>query len=247
MSTTVSQFCPRCQRFHEAVIDGRQHDLTPFLIYGLRDPRTMEIRYVGQTASGLHRFREHQRRSMARQVHNYRNEWLQELRNAGFECEAVVLQVCVSRDELNSAERAWIAFGRSAGTLTNVTNGGHGTAGYVVSQGTKEKLRAATLRHLSTHPHNCKGTKRSLATKEKIRIKALGRKHSPETIEKFKQISVGKKFPRKATENARLVIKGKKKSAEVRRRIRLGAFARWARQRADRVPRLRINLLREGG
>lgn len=75
-------------------------------------------------------------------------------------------------------------FGRrnnNTGILVNMTDGGEGQRGFIMSEETKNKLRVANL-----------GKKQSDETKEKRRIlmlgnkRNLGKKASPETIEKLR-------------------------------------------------------------
>lgn len=99
-----------------------------FLIYGLVDARTGEVRYIGKSANGLTRPRKHlQPAQLTRRCH--RNSWLRGLLKAGGRCEVRVLEELPSREWLNDAERFWIAQGRGlCWPLTNMTPGGDGNA-----------------------------------------------------------------------------------------------------------------------
>jgi hypothetical protein len=59
---------------------------------------------------------------------SYKNNWIKSLRAAGLDFEIVVLQRCADQEELNSAERWWVAVGREAlgGRFTNICDGGEG-------------------------------------------------------------------------------------------------------------------------
>ena len=82
------------------------------LIYGLRDPRTNEIRYVGQSSTGLHRPKQHAKyKGPARSA---KEKWVAKLLRLCLVPEIVILQVLEGPDELNSAEIFWIALGREA-------------------------------------------------------------------------------------------------------------------------------------
>jgi hypothetical protein len=92
------------------------------LIYGLIDPRTLLIRYVGLSSRGMRRPKEHRRSSGP---NTYRRNWVQSLKRLGLTYEIVVLEVIKNEAELSQAERWWIAFGRACGwPLTNLTAGG---------------------------------------------------------------------------------------------------------------------------
>jgi hypothetical protein len=92
------------------------------LIYGLIDPRTRLIRYVGLSSRGMRRPKEHRLRSCP---DTYCRRWIRQLHALGLDYEVAVLEVLASAVQLDEAERWWIAFGRACGwPLTNVTDGG---------------------------------------------------------------------------------------------------------------------------
>lgn len=92
-----------------------------FYIYGLRDPRTDCICYVGKTNGLLRRLLQH----MACDGSNAaRVAWLAELKAQDMEPEIVVLEEC-DMETWPGAEIAWIAKGRALGwPLLNITEGG---------------------------------------------------------------------------------------------------------------------------
>lgn len=92
-----------------------------FLIYGLIDPRTRLIRYVGQSSVGMQRPKQHRRPSN----HCYCGHWIRALQRQGLIYEIAVLEVLQNESGLNQAEKWWIAYGRACGwPLTNLTEGG---------------------------------------------------------------------------------------------------------------------------
>jgi predicted GIY-YIG superfamily endonuclease len=90
-------------------------------IYGLKDPETNEIRYIGR-ASDLSRrlYEHHQLKRLNTQTH--KNKWLLSLINKGLKANIEILEEC---NELNWSEREkyWIA---NTPNLTNTTKGGEG-------------------------------------------------------------------------------------------------------------------------
>lgn len=93
-----------------------------FLIYGLIDPRTLLIRYVGLSSSGMKRPKNHRKQSCP---DTYCRRWVRALQREGLDFEIVVLEIVREETELAEAERWWIAFGRACGwPLTNCTAGG---------------------------------------------------------------------------------------------------------------------------
>lgn len=125
-----------------------------YTIYALVDPRTMCVRYVGQTRYGLAtRLRGHLcPSSLAKQTDH--SAWLRDLVSLGLEPIAVVLQqiaaserrICAPRlAEQNVAERAWIKrFLDTGANLTNVR------IARPVSIETRRKIREAALRHYAS-------------------------------------------------------------------------------------------------
>ena len=96
--------------------------VSQFLIYGLIDPTTHLIRYVGLSSSGLRRPREHRRPSCP---NSHCRHWVRQLQNVGLDYDIAVLEVVSNQGELPAAERWWIAYGRACGwPLTNLTAGG---------------------------------------------------------------------------------------------------------------------------
>lgn len=137
------------------------------VIYGLTVPETGEIRYVGQTINLAKRISRH----VHRKTNSYVGSWIKSLDgNVGF--------VILERDPpggLDEAERAWIATLRGYGCrLTNLTNGGDGFSGYVLT------------------PHDCakisdalRGRKKSESHRKSLSASATGRVLSAETRRKM--------------------------------------------------------------
>lgn len=94
------------------------------LIYGLKDPRTGEIRYVGLSTRGVKRPRTHLR-SPRSDDHTYRANWLRNINAAQLQPIIIVLQELSTDDELSRAEDYWIRLLRISGCrLTNHKEGG---------------------------------------------------------------------------------------------------------------------------
>jgi len=101
--------------------------MSKFLVYGLVDPRTLLVRYVGKSQSGLDRPRAHGTPATLRRNRFHCGNWLRELAALGLKYEIAVLETCSSKFELSAAECWWISYGRACGwPLTNLTDGGDG-------------------------------------------------------------------------------------------------------------------------
>lgn len=127
-----------------------------FRIYGLYDPRTGELRYVGQTRKGLReRLGAHVKEAKKDRTH--KAAWIRSVLADGHAPEIHLLQEFSTQLEADQAEVYWISFFGLAGRLTNLAAGG-------VFGGSGPK---------------------SLATREKISKANIGRKHSAEAIAKI--------------------------------------------------------------
>lgn len=113
-------------------------------IYGLYDPLTNELRYVGQTTTTVaQRLAAHLCPSSLRK-HSHLACWLRSLQAKGHKPSTSVLAEAKDQAELDQLEMDHIAFSRKAGLrLTNGSAGGAGPWGREVSTETREKLSEA--------------------------------------------------------------------------------------------------------
>lgn len=119
--------------------------IKPSFIYGLIDPRTLLIRYVGKTKKGMTRPKEH-RLCRTATTGRYLINWIRSLQALGLDYEVVILEECANA-QLDELERFWIAYGRaSCWPLTNLTRGGDGFTGKHTEE-TRRKMSAARQGH----------------------------------------------------------------------------------------------------
>lgn len=121
------------------------------MIYGLRDPRTLEVRYIGQTCRGFVRPRVHS--WYARKGENsYKARWIRSLQKIGLKPDIVVLEE-TTKEQLDAREIWWIAKYRATGRLTNLSAGGGienaRAAGRAAQAKTTPEQRDARLRGLA--------------------------------------------------------------------------------------------------
>jgi hypothetical protein len=90
---------------------------------------------VGKSTSGLRRPRDHFTPSHLCNDNTYKGRWLRKLHKDNVKVDIVVLQTLEEVDQLNDAEIKWIAIAREAlgARLTNVTAGGEGATGMVMT------------------------------------------------------------------------------------------------------------------
>lgn len=144
-------------------------------IYGLSDPSTGQLRYVGKTGRSLAlRLQKHLNPSHLEGC-THKNSWIKSVLSLGQKPIIHSIQVLDTSEDLNNAEIYWIKFFRDQGCrLTNGTDGGDGSqVGRTFSFETREKIAAAMRGRRSPH---------SAATKAKISASTKGRKKSPETV-----------------------------------------------------------------
>jgi hypothetical protein len=96
--------------------------LTPYIIYGLVDPDSKLIRYIGKSSSRLERPQQHQlRKNLATDPNLGKVSWITGLLAEERTYEIVILEECENVDQLHDAEAFHINFFSSAGCpLTNI-------------------------------------------------------------------------------------------------------------------------------
>lgn len=114
------------------------------IVYGLRDPRTNEIRYIGRSSSWKTRPDAHRRAARKATDNSLKSQWIRELIAAGFDYEMVVMEICDDMESVIEAERKWIAEGRRLEwPLFNRTHAPTGAT--FVSAETKARISAAKM------------------------------------------------------------------------------------------------------
>ena len=216
------------------------------IIYGLLDPRTNELRYVGKTSAKLKkRFQQH---IYFGKIRTKKTNWLKSLRETKQEPRLIVLQI-VKLDEWRIAEQSWIVFFRNLGSrLTNLTDGGDGRNGAIVTQEMRKRMSDAH-----------KGKIISLEQREKMRQGLKGRVVSEETRKKISEAHKGRKISQerlwklqkglqawriKTSEKPRGML-GKKHTDEARQKISLAGRGRPRHPNAGRKSRFTSEILDE--
>lgn len=228
------------------------------LIYGLRDPLTREIRYVGSSRRGLARPRVHA--GLARRgERGHKANWIRSLLSAGLSYEIVVLEN--NPPDLDAAECYWISVGRAALGLrfTNLCDGGQGVAnpsedsrrtrrekllGHSVSPETRKKISVGREGFRHTYEARAKisaslkGRKHSAATRQKIAEAHRGRKraefssdHKAKILASLDRAREASRLPQALAKRSK-ALKGRVFSSEVKARMLAAQRARRARERA---------------
>jgi hypothetical protein len=103
-----------------------------FIVYGLCEPDTGLLRYIGKTANGMRRIRLHFSPSkLKRDGRTRKANWIRSLLAKGLKPKVVILEEFESESPLNEQEIFYISYFRFLGCdLTNLTVGGDGAKGY---------------------------------------------------------------------------------------------------------------------
>jgi hypothetical protein len=116
-------------------------------VYGLADPRTDVIHYIGKSKTGLRRPRRHGVGLI--NDPNPKGAWVRGLVAEGVQFRIIVMEEASRAEDLDALECFWIAQGRALGwPLTNVTKGGKGWLGGRQSESAKRRIGQA-----NSHPH----------------------------------------------------------------------------------------------
>lgn len=193
-------------------------------VYGLTDPRTAVVRYIGKTTRGMKRVHEHNRHLNSDPSH--KGNWLRQLRVLGLVAGVVVLEA-VELAGLDSAERVWISWARTQGwPLTNLTDGGDGRNGSRQTDATRARI-AAALRGRAT----------STETRSKLSKANIGKKMSAEAKAKIGAAHRGKAMSSESRAKMSAAHTGVPRSEEAKARMRAG----WARRRANLLQKAACN------
>jgi len=228
-----------------------------FFIYGLVDPRTLLVRYVGKTSSGMKRPLSHNEPSRLAARPCHRASWILSLRVEGLRYEIAVLEVVDDPHLLNDAECWWIAFGRACGwDLTNHTDGGEGTIGLKFTDMHRARLREARKRTVFTPERRAKVAdamkRRGIPPLMKERASDSNRRRvwTPEMRARLsrskKGQGLGSPRSREAVEKTRQKLIGRIVEPETRAKLSAALKGRHLPGRPRGAPRIRINLLGGG-
>lgn len=156
------------------------------IIYCLKDPISMEIRYIGKTIQTTkRRLQEHIRD--CRKYSHYNACWINGLVVKGYKPLIEVVELCNSNN-LNEREIHWIKYYRQFYKLTNLTDGGDGNNGQIQTE-LSNLRRSKTLKEGILNGRIIYDNNRRLAISKALTGKIV----SQETRDKLRACNVGKK------------------------------------------------------
>lgn len=190
-------------------------------IYGLCDPDSHELRYVGKTKHLRNRLTQHLNPNV--KSGEGRARWIKSLLDSGKKPEIFTLEEC-QENGWQEAEKFWISYLKSIGcNLVNFSDGGGGNVFYDPelrrrlgnsSRGKKRPLSKETIAKISA---SNKGKIRTPEVREKIRKTLTGRILTGKVLEANRRGAlkrVGRKMPDSFRINTSLGRKGIKFSEE---------------------------------
>jgi len=208
-------------------------DTFPSYIYGLTDPRTGDVRYIGKTRrqtrhSVRYRYRSHLVDAQQNPKLTHKTRWISQLLDLGLEPGVVVLdEVLCTPEELSALEISRIAEYRALGfDLTNTTDGGDGGRGRL-SEGQKA-IQVARLVAANT------GRKRSEKARENMRRAQSLRDPEERKLSQKKASDAAKAKGISEAGRQRISESSRRpKSEETRARMRAAQRRRWVKNRED--------------
>jgi len=161
-------------------------------IYFLKHPLTKEIRYVGKTNNPTRRFIQHTYTARHKTRKSHCCSWIGSLLKDNQMPVMCIVNWFNSEEDCNNAEKLIIEnFKKTGINLTNLTDGGEGQCGRIMSEETRKKISESKLK--SGKPW--KGKKRPPEIGIKISLTKTGKKFSIEHRKKLSDAKKGRKIP----------------------------------------------------
>ena len=161
-------------------------------IYGLVDPNSGEIRYVGKTSvEPEKRLYQHLKASRHNTTGSHLLNWLNTLTRDGKKPSICILEYVSQDDDWREKERSWISYGRSSDwSLTNTTDGGEGLQN--PSPSVRQKLSDAAKGKAYASGKRSAAFRQKMAHVAKNTKNAIGHTVSPAARARISQSLMGR-------------------------------------------------------
>lgn len=205
--------------------------ITTWYVYGLIDPTTDELRYVGKTFDLSKRLRRHYSDARIR-PRTHVNHWIASLFRDNLHPRCIIIE---SRHSAYSnaalAEIDWIRILRQDCRLTNRTDGGDGCLGVVrapISEETRRRLSVSHIGYKQSHEHIAKraaklrgvplkpNPNRTWTIERRQLMSAMKKRQviSQEHRQKISKANLGRKRSPEVIEKTAKALRGRKRSPE---------------------------------
>lgn len=152
-----------------------------FLVYGLVDPRTDRVMYVGSSSRGLRRPKEHNHPyNLSRDGDSPKARWIKALQEEGLEYLIRILEICSTHAEALEKERILTRGHREANSLLANKADVYIPSGWKLSDTTRVKMSEARRAWHARQP-----PERRAQIIARIAQQNRGRKHTPEHCAKI--------------------------------------------------------------
>jgi group I intron endonuclease len=170
------------------------------VVYGIIDPISNQLRYIGQTVNFNKRKSEHYRTAITQRSKARVYKWLRSLYNKSIIPIFLILEEC-SIEVLDETEIFYIDYFKMLGcNLTNTTEGGKSKRGYKHSEKMKEKMSII----MKGNSWN-KGKKLSKEHRQNISLSSLSRKHTNISKLKMSQVKIKHKTVVQSFKDGRII------------------------------------------
>ena len=187
-------------------------------IYGLVDPETKKIRYVGKTVKSLSsRLSNHLYNAKKTKHNKHLSNWICKLLNKGLKPLIIVLETA-NKENWKDVEMKWI---KDTPNLINLTEGGDGSLGLCHTPEVIKKISEAKKGHKHSKEWKEKMSKffsnieRTENWKNNISKALKGKKASDQHKKNLSESHKGYKMPEEQKQKIRNSLKGRKRPKEV--------------------------------
>jgi len=161
-------------------------------IYFLKHPLTKEIRYVGKTNNPTRRLIQHTYTARHKTRKSHCCSWIGSLLKDNQMPVMCIVNWFNSEEDCNNAEKLIIEnFKKTGINLTNLTDGGEGQCGRIMSEETRKKISESQLKRGNAW----EGKKRPPEIGLKISLTKTGKKFSIEHKKKLSEAKKGRIIP----------------------------------------------------